>query len=244
MGMLNRLLSDPIMNFSRNLNITMIGVFLIGILGSTAPCQLTTNLGAIGFITKEGSSNKKLFKNALWYSLGKLTIFLFYGILIILFKVNIQRVSIPFFSLFRKLMGPAIIIIGLYILGVLNLKGSIGNSFIANVKNFTRKFKIFNPSFIMGLIFSLAFCPTLFWLFFGIIVPLSFKSPFGIIYPPIFALGTLMPIYLMLSLIFVGRSNFKSNTKKIKKIQVIIRVFGGLLLIIFGLIDSFIYWFN
>ena len=115
MGMLNRLLSDPIMNFSRNLNIPMIGVFLIGILGSTAPCQLTTNIGAIGFITKEGSSNKKLFINALWYSLGKLTIFLFYGMLIILFKVNIQRTSIPFFSLFRKLMGPAIIIIGLYI---------------------------------------------------------------------------------------------------------------------------------
>ena len=244
MGILNRLLSDPIMNFSKNLNIPMIGVFLIGILGSTAPCQLTTNLGAIGFITKEGSSNKKLFKNALWYSLGKLTIFLFYGMLIILFKVNIQRASIPFFSLFRKLMGPAIIIIGLYILGVLNLKGSIGNSFIANVENFTRKFKIFNPSFLMGLIFSLAFCPTLFWLFFGIVVPLSFKSPIGIIYPPIFALGTLTPIYLMVSLIFVGKTNIKSNTKKFKKIQVIIRIFGGLLLITFGLIDSFIYWFN
>jgi len=244
MGMLNRLLSDPIMNFSKNLNIPMIGVFLIGILGSTAPCQLTTNLGAIGFITKGGSSNKKLFKNALLYSLGKLTIFLFYGMLIILFKVNIQRASIPFFSLFRKLMGPAIIIIGLYILGVLNLKGSIGNLFISNVENFTRKFKIFNPSFIMGLIFSLAFCPTLFWLFFGIIVPLSFKSPIGIMYPPIFALGTLMPIYLMLSLIFVGKTNLKSNTKGFKKIQVIIRIFGGLLLITFGLIDSFIYWFN
>ena len=244
MGMLNRLLSDPIMSFSKNLNIPLIGVFLIGILGSTAPCQLTTNLGAIGFITKEGSSNKKLLKNTLWYSLGKLTIFLFYGILIILFKVNIQRSSIPLFSLFRKIMGPAIIIIGLYILGLLNLKGSIGNSFIANVENLTHKFKLFNPSFIMGLIFSLAFCPTLFWLFFGIIVPLSFKSPLGIIYPPVFALGTLMPIYLMLLLIFVGKTNFKSNTKKFKKIQVIIRFLGGLLLIIFGLIDSFIYWFN
>ncbi|WP_298836310.1 urease accessory protein UreH domain-containing protein [Clostridium sp.] len=242
MGMLNRLLSDPIMNFSENLNIPLIGVFLIGIIGSTAPCQLTTNLGAIGFITKDGSTNKNLFKSALWYSLGKLTIFLFYGILILLFKVNIQRASIPFFSLFRKLMGPSVIVIGLYILGVLNLKGSIGNSFIANVDNLTYKFKLFNPSFIMGSLFSLAFCPTLFWLFFGIIVPLSFKSPLGIIYPPLFALGTLMPIYLILLLIFIGKTNFKSNITKFKNIQITIRVFGGLLLIIFGLIDSFIYW--
>ncbi|MGV8980629.1 urease accessory protein UreH domain-containing protein [Clostridium sp.] len=244
MGILNRLLSDPIMSLSRNSTIPLLGVFLIGILGSTAPCQLTTNLGAIGFITKEGSSNKRLLKNALWYSIGKLTIFLLYGIFIILFKVNIQRSSIPFFTLFRKLMGPAVIIIGFYILGILNLKGSIGNSFISNIGNFTRKFKLFNSSFIMGLIFSLAFCPTLFWLFFGIIVPLSFKSPFGIIYPSIFALGTLMPMFLMLLLIFVGKTNLKSNTKKFSKVQKIVKIFGGLLLIIFGLIDSFIYWFN
>ena len=244
MSMLNKFLSHPIMNFSRNSTMPLIGVFLIGILGSTAPCQLTTNLGAIGFITKDGENNKRLFKNTLWYSLGKLTIFLFYGILVILFKVNIQRASIPFFSLFRKLMGPTIIIIGLYILGFLNLKGSVGNSLIANVENFTYKFKIFNPSFIMGLIFSLAFCPTLFWLFFGIIIPLSFKSSIGILYPPIFALGNLTPMFLMLSLIFIEKTNLKSKIKEIDKIQKKIKVFGGLLLIIFGLIDSLIYWTN
>ncbi|EKQ51888.1 MULTISPECIES: sulfite exporter TauE/SafE family protein [unclassified Clostridium] len=232
------------MNFSRSSTIPFLGVFLIGILGSTAPCQLTTNLGAIGFLTKESTNSKKLLQNTLWYTLGKLTIFLFYGILIILFKFNIQSSSIHLFSLFRKLMGPSIVIIGFYILGVFNLKGSIGNSLIANVENFTHKFRIFNSSFIMGLIFSLAFCPTLFWLFFGIIVPLSFKSYLGIIYPPIFALGTLMPMMLMLLLIFIGKINLKLNIKRYKKIQKIIRLFGGLLLIILGLIDSLIYWFN
>ena len=244
MGILNRLLSDPIMNFSRNSTIPLLGVFFIGILGSTAPCQLTSNLGAIGFITKKGATNKKLIKSALWYSLGKLTIFLLYGILIVLFKVNIQTASIPFFTLFRKLMGPAIIVIGLYILGVLNLKGTIGDSLVANAENFTHKFKIFNPSFIMGIIFSLAFCPTLFWLFFGIIVPLSFKSPFSIVYPPIFALGTLVPMFLMLSLIFIGKTNLKSNLKNFNKIEKKVKLVGGLLLIVFGLIDSLIYWFN
>ena len=225
------------MNFSRGSTIPILGVFLIGILGSTAPCQLTTNLGAIGYITKESTNIKKLCKNTLWYTLGKLTIFLFYGVLIILFKFNIQSLSIPFFSLFRKLMGPAIVIIGLYILGLFNLKGSIGNSLIANVENFIHKFRIFNSS-------SLAFCPTLFWLFFGIIVPLSFKSYLGIIYPAIFALGTLMPMILMLLLIFMGKVNLKSNIKRYNKIQKIMRYFGGLLLITFGLIDSLIYWFN
>lgn len=232
------------MNFSRSSAIPLLSVFLIGILGSTAPCQLTTNLGAIGFITKESTNSKKLFKNALWYTLGKLIVFSLYGIFIILFKFNIQSTSIPFFTILRKLMGPAIVIIGFYILGIFNLKGSIGNSLIEKVENFTQKFKIVNPSFIMGVIFSLAFCPTLFWLFFGIIVPLSFKSYLGIIYPAIFALGTLLPMMLMLVLILIGKVNIKSNIKRHNKIQKVIRHFGGLLLIIFGLIDSLIYWFN
>jgi Cytochrome c biogenesis protein len=242
LGMLNRFLSDPIMNFSRNSAIPLLGVFLIGILGSTAPCQLTTNLGAIGYITKESANSKKLFKNALWYTLGKLTIFSFYGILIILFKFNIQSSSIPFFSLFRKLMGPIIIIIGFYILGILKLRGSLGNSLIANIENFIHKFKTLNSSFIMGLVFSLAFCPTLFWLFFGIVIPLSFKSSLGIIYPVIFALGTLIP--MMLLLILIGKVNIRPNITRYNKIQKIMRYFGGFLLIIFGLIDSLIYWFS
>lgn len=244
LGILNRLLSDPIVNFSRSTTIPMLGVFFIGILGSTAPCQLTTNLGAIGYITKESTNIKKLFKNAAWYTLGKLIVFLFYGILIILFKFNLQSSSIPFFSLFRKLIGPSIMIIGFYILGVLNLKGSIGNSFITNIEKFTLKFKILNSSFMMGLIFSLAFCPTLFWLFFGIIVPLSFKSNIGIIYPSVFALGNLVPMMLIILLIFAGKANLKSNIKSYSTIQKTMRHLGGLLLIIFGLIDSLIYWLN
>jgi cytochrome c-type biogenesis protein len=150
------------MNFSRSSTIPFLGIFLIGILGSTVPCQLITNLGAIGFLTKEITSSKKLLQNTLSYTLDKLTIFLFYGILIILFKFKIQSSFMPFFSLFRKLMGPSIVIIGLYIFGVFKLKGSIRNSLIANVENFIYKFRIFNSSFITGLVFSLAFCPTLF----------------------------------------------------------------------------------
>ena len=99
-----------------------------------------------------------------------------------------------------------------------------------------------NSSFIIGLVFSLAFCPTLFWLFFGIVIPLSFKSSLGIIYPVIFALGTLIP--MMLLLILVGKVNIRPNIKHYNKIQKIIRYFGGFLLIVSGLIDSLIYWFS
>jgi len=213
LGVLNRYLSDPIMNLSKSTSLPLFGVLLIGILGATAPCQLTTNLGAIGFITKEGSTKNKLLRNTLWYTFGKIIVFSFYGLLLVLLKINISSVSIPFFSFTRKLMGPMIIMIGLYILNVFRLQGSIGNYFIKNVDAFTKKYKRINPSFIMGILFSFAFCPTLFWLFFGIVIPLSLKSPMGLVYPPVFALGTLLPIVLILLLVMFGKTNQKVNIK-------------------------------
>lgn len=66
----------------------------------------------------------------------------------------------------------------------------------------------------------------------------------GIVYPAVFALGTLVPMFLMVSLIFIGKANLKPNSKNFKKIEKKVKLVGGLLLIIFGLIDSLIYWFN
>lgn len=232
------------MNLSKSASIPIIGVLLIGVLGSTAPCQLTTSLGAIGLITKEGYTKQRLLINTLWYILGKLMIFTFYGILIVLLKVNVGGTSIPYFSFIRKIMGPIVIMIGLYIIGVFQLKGSIGNYLVKIVDSITKKFKRVNPSFIMGILFSFSFCPTLFWLFFGIVVPLSLKSSFGLTYPPVFALGTLLPILLILLVILIGKTNHKVNIKQMSKIQKGIKVIGGSLLIIFGFLDSLIYWFS
>ncbi|WP_271714834.1 urease accessory protein UreH domain-containing protein [Anaeromicropila herbilytica] len=123
------------MYLSKSINIPILEVFLLGILGSTAPCQITTNLGAIGYMAKEGSVRKDLIKNMTLYSIGKIAIFLLYGLLITVFHIKLQNVSIPLFSVVRKFMGILVILIGLCIIGVINLKGSIGSNVIKNQKN-------------------------------------------------------------------------------------------------------------
>lgn len=230
------------MNFSSNINVPIIAAFLIGILGSTAPCQITTNLGAVGFISKKGTTKTKLLQNIFWYSLGKIIVFLFYGVLIYLFNINISKLSIPLFSFVRKFIGLSVIIIGLYILGAINLKGSIGSFIIINAEKYSNKLKIFNTTLVMGILFSLAFCPTLFWLFFGIVVPLSLKSSIGFIYPVIFAIGTLIPMLCLIFILFLGKDNLNINIKSLRKGEKTFKICGGLLLIIFGLIDTLIYW--
>lgn len=241
---MNRLVSDPIMNLYKTSSFPLIGVLFIGILGATAPCQLSTNLGAIGLITKVGSTKRKLVMNAFWYILGKIIVFTFYGFVIVLLKININNVSIPVFSFVRRFTGIIIIMIGLYIIGAIRLQGTIGNFFIKRSEFFVEKFRGINPSFILGVLFSFAFCPTLFWLFFGMIIPLSLKSTVGLLYPPVFALGTLLPVILVLLFVMISKTDRKVDIQKISKIQKALKIIGGIILIVYGFIDSLIYWFS
>jgi len=241
---INQIVREPIINLSENIDFPIIAVLLLGILGSTAPCQITTNLGAVGFISKKGMNKKTLIENTIWYILGKILVFTIYGVIISLFNIQLQRASIPLFAVIRKLMGPIVIIIGLYILGVLKLKGSIGEFLVNKAEDYVRKYSRIPASFVLGIIFSLAFCPTLFWLFFGMVVPLSIKSPIGIIYPLVFALGTLIPLMLMILLINFGKVNTKANIKAMRKTQSVVKFIGGLILIAVGFIDTITYWLN
>lgn len=179
----------------------------------------------------------------LWFSLGKIIIFLFYGVIITLFNIQIQDSSIGIFKITRKIIGPFVLFIGIYMLGIIKLKGYIGNALVKNIDKYSNKFKMLNSFFIIGIIFSFAFCPTLFWLFFGIVVPISIKSTLGIIYPVVFAIGMIIPMFVMISILNYGGVEDTKFIKSFRKIQIVIRILGGVSLIILGLIDSIFYWF-
>lgn len=240
---INSTLSAPLMQISKDLNIRLVSVFLIGILGATAPCQLSTNLGAIGYLTNRSIDRGKLRVNTLWYTLGRIITYLIFGLIIIGFKINFQQRFLHVFSFTRKLVGPIIIIVGLNLIGLLKFKFSLGSRITENIERYSMKFEVLNPAFILGVFFSFAFCPTLFWLFFGMAVPLALQSPFGIVFPAIFAVGTLIPMLIAVIIIGTSKGNNKNIIRKFKKFQGIIRVLGGVVITIFGLIDMVVYFF-
>lgn len=147
------------------------------------------------------------------------------------------------FSLARKLAGPLIVVVGLNIMGFLRFNISIGEKLIDRFYSNSTKLKILNPSFTMGIFFSFAFCPTLFWLFFGIVIPLSLKSSMGLIFPMVFSIGTLVPMLLILAIMNLVKDNSGNLVKSFRKSERIIRKAGGALLIVFGIIDTIIYFF-
>jgi len=97
----------------------------------------------------------------------------------------------------------------------------------------------------MGGVFALAFCPTLFWLFFGLTVPLSLESPLWFIFPALFALGTSVPVLLLAGLLLrrgdrAGASS-EAAARLARASRILTRV-AGLIFIVVGLNDTLTYW--
>jgi hypothetical protein len=47
-------------------------------------------------------------------------------------------------------------------------------------------------AFLFGIAFSLGFCPTMFLIFFGTLMPLTLTTSYGFLLPPVFGIGTVI----------------------------------------------------
>ena len=73
----------------------------------------------------------------------------------------------------------------------INLKTS--NPKIDQIKLWLAK-KGYVGSLLLGMLFALAFCPYSGVLFFGVLIPMVLKSNESLLLPPLFALGTGLPV--------------------------------------------------
>lgn len=95
----------------------------------------------------------------------------------------------------EKLLGPILLIIGIYMLGLIKINlpglGNIGNSMQNNKK------KGFWQVLLLGIVFALAFCPYSGMLYFGMLIPMTISSTSGLLLPLIFALATGLPVIIL-----------------------------------------------
>ena len=97
-------------------------------------------------------------------------------------------------------------------------------------------------AFLMGVSFTLGFCPTMFVLFFVTLMPATISVSYGVILPAIFAIGTSLPLLITLFLIWYFELSGKLVKKKGRKIGVIVQKLAGITLLILGVLDTLTYW--
>lgn len=238
--------SLPLMQINDQINIPILSALLLGVLAALSPCQVTCNTAAMAYISRDVNERTRIIRNTLLFMLGRLSMYSIIGITVILLGIQMTAVteSIPVLVWIRKLLGPFFIITGLYFLGLISFRFSLGLKLSQKWKQKVKASNHWLAPFGLGSTLSLAFCPTLLWLFFGVLVPIGVGRSEGFLLPAIFTLGTLLPLFVFVILLLTG-SGVISRESKEKQ-----RLFGkwtlkiaGVIFILVGLNDTFIYWF-
>lgn len=142
----------------------------------------------------------------------------------------------------RRALGPLMILLGLFMLGWLRLRLPLPTGAASRLKTWAEARGGAIGAFGLGTAFGLAFCPTLFWLFFGLMLPTAIASSTGVLFPALFALGTAAPLLLMLALL--GRAGQKREVMGgMRRFNRVLTVVAGVILVLAGLYDTVVYWF-
>lgn len=232
--------TEPISEIADRLNIPLLTALLFGLLGAIAPCQLSTNAGALAYVSSRAADRGAVARSALAYLLGKVLVYTLVGVAVILAGRQLAQNAIPVIVVARKILGPLMMLLGLYFLGLVPLHFSFGQGFADWLE--ARSGSGASGAFLLGIAFSFAMCPTLFLLFFGLTIPLALRSPAGIVYPGVFALGTTLPLLVLTGLLATGIRATKGYLTQARRINTWIRPVAAIVLILAGLNDTIIYW--
>lgn len=228
-------------NFLQNTELPLLSALILGLMTAISPCPLATNITAIGYVSKDITSKRKVFYNGLVYTLGRAISYISIGLL---FYFGASQVE---FSRFlqkngEKALGPFLILIGLFMLGILSLK-------IPGINRITEKMedKAFNSFWtvlLLGVVFALAFCPYSGVLYFGMLIPMTISSTSGLYLPLIFALGTGIPVILFAWILAFSLGSINNFYRRIKNVEKWVRKAVALLFVGTGIYYTTIYFLN
>ena len=234
-------LSGPLGGLADRTQVAPLSAFLFGLMGATAPCQITTNLSAIAYVSRELGSERP-WQEATAYTLGKLLVYSLIGGVIIGLGQQIQGAAISVAIVTRRLLGPVMLLIGLVFLDVLRFRMSLGQGVTKALQRRLAARGLWG-AFLMGVIFAFAFCPTLFLLFFGLTIPLGVRSRAGLLIPGLFALGTSVPLLAYGGLLAMGSDLGERYLRRVARGHAPVRKIAGVIFLLVGINDTLTYWF-
>ncbi|WP_372754995.1 aromatic aminobenezylarsenical efflux permease ArsG family transporter [Labilibaculum sp.] len=223
---------ELLQNFLETSQFPIFTAFILGLMTAISPCPLATNITAIGFISKDIVSQRKVFINGLVYTLGRAISYTSIGFLFF-FGASQFEFSGYLQEWGEKLLGPLLIIIGLFMLGVLKLK-------IPGVGSLTEKMENksnsgFGGVLLLGIVFALAFCPYSGVLYFGMLMPMTISSASGLYLPLFFAIATGIPVIIFAWLIAFSVGSIGTIYNKLKNFELWFRRVVAVVFILVGL---------
>lgn len=175
--------------------IGILATFFIGLMTAISPCPLATNITAIAYASKRIDNSKHTIIVGFLYTLGRMLTYVLIASAIVWFGLNTQAIALTLQMYGDKILGPLLLIVGIIMLDAIKIKMFKSSDNLNKLKEKLAQ-KGFLGSFLLGVIFALAFCPFSAVLFFGMLIPIALKAGDGIIIPSVFAFATGLPVII------------------------------------------------
>ena len=212
---------------------------ILGLMTAISPCPLATNITAMGFISKDLQNRNRVFYNGIIYTLGRVLSYTLLAFILYL-GADQLKISSVFQQYGEKILGPLLIIIGLFMIGVIKLNFiGLGNL----TSRFQKKEKhSYLDVLLLGFLFALAFCPYSGVLYFGMLIPMTIQSASGLTLPVVFAVATGVPVIIFSWLLAFTVSGVGKLYNQIKSFEIWFRRVIALLFMGVGIYYSIVVW--
>lgn len=207
---------EVLQNILDSTQYSFITAIVLGLMTAISPCPLATNISAVGFISRDLKDPRRVFTNGLVYTLGR--VISYTGLaLIIFFGASRMNVSLLFQGWGEKILGPLMILIGLFMLDVIKLK-------LPGLSGLTEKIGerskgSYWSTLLLGMVFALAFCPYSGVLYFVMLIPITVASASGLYLPILFAIATGLPVIIFAWLLAYAVGNVGKLYNQIKSFE-------------------------
>ncbi len=170
----------------------IVSVIWLGILTSISPCPMATNIAATTYIGRQINSPYATVWAAIAYTIGRTVTYVLIATAIIAGLISIPFVSNFLQAHMSKILGPILLVAGLFILELVPLRLPSLN---VNANLLKKLGDSGMPGAVaLGFLFALAFCPVSAALFFGGVIPLSLKLQSRFFLPLLYGIGTAAPV--------------------------------------------------
>jgi threonine/homoserine/homoserine lactone efflux protein len=146
---------------------------------------------------------------------------------------SIPRVSTFLQDYMNKVLGPLLIVVGLFLLELIKFGGGgagVGEKLGKRVEGWGLA-----GALALGVIFALSFCPISAALFFGSLISLAVKYDSRILLPGVFGVGTALPVFVFAVIIGLGVGSLGAAFHKLQKFEWWARRVTGVVFILVGI---------
>ena len=217
-------------------SLAVVSALWLGILTSISPCPLAANIAAVSYVGRHvGSPRRVLFAGAL-YTAGRALAYLVLGAAAVWSLMSVVSASSFFQGTFSRLIGPMIIVVGLFLLGLFSF--SIRGVGVSDAMRERIDRAGIWGAFPLGAVLALAFCPVSAALFFGTLIPLATENRSPILLPAVYGIGTGLPVVIFAVLIALGVGWMGSALDRVQAFERWARLATGLVFVAVGIFET------